>query len=143
VADPDFLHREPCKNFLYILKLFNLVSMETGSFAFPKRLCACPKITVKRSIRQIQLCVACACPCCCRALCARYNITNIRCYWSINKNIFPRYLEMHGYVILPPPPPPMLPSAHPWNSRFLGKIFLYNDHNGIDAIKEITKLSII
>ena len=43
-------------------------------------------------------------------------------------------------------PPPMLASgniAHPWNSRFLVKIFLYSNHNGLDAIKEIIKLSII
>ena len=95
-------------------------------------------------IRQTQLCVPCACPCCCRALCARYNITNIWCDCGQYIRIFSRGTlncmdELYGRR-------PMLASgniAHPWNSRFLGKILLYDDHNGIDEIKQITKLSII
>jgi hypothetical protein len=48
---------------------------------------------------------------------------------------------MHGCVILSPTPHVAVSTSMKF--KVLEKIFLYNDHNGIDAIKEITKLSII
>jgi hypothetical protein len=58
------------------------------------------------------------------------NVINFKIYKisklskiSLYKNIFPLYLELHGYVILPSAVG--VNTTHPCNSRYLGKI-LYN-----------------